>query len=384
MVKFEQQMRRLKGVPRRLRTLSLLILATFMSQRKVPLSIISGFLGAGKSTFINYVLKEEHGKKIAVIRNEFGEDIALESAVILGPEGAMEKPTVVSLPNGCLCCSTKGDFLVAVENLVNSSFVFDYIFVEPSGLAEPGALASTFWVDEDVDTNIYLDGIITIVDAKHILRHLDEKKADKAVNEAERQIAFADRILLNKVDLVTPEELTQLTTRIRGINNMAGIYHTQYSRIDLQSVLHISAFGFQKVPLLPLRAEVESQCSCSDDEHDHSASHSHDHTVATVTVHVTGSVELHAFNSWLGSLLWTEQDQKAAQQSTLDIFRCKGSIAVVNDERKYILQGVHALFDLQPTDVKWSETEKRGISLMFIGRGILKEDLVAGLKKICR
>ncbi|XP_035421734.1 COBW domain-containing protein 1-like isoform X3 [Cygnus atratus] len=194
--------------------------------RRIPVTIITGYLGAGKTTLLNYILTEQHSKKIAVILNEFGEGSALEKSLAISQGGELYEEWL-ELRNGCLCCSVKDNGVKAIENLMQRRGKFDYILLETTGLADPGAVASMFWVDSELGSDIYLDGIISVVDAKHGLQHLTEEKPEGLVNEASRQVALADLIIINKTDLVSGEELNKVRTSVR---------------VDLSNVLDLHAF----------------------------------------------------------------------------------------------------------------------------------------------
>uniref|UniRef100_A0A8D2BQU8 CobW/HypB/UreG nucleotide-binding domain-containing protein n=1 Tax=Sus scrofa TaxID=9823 RepID=A0A8D2BQU8_PIG len=181
---------------------------------RIPVTIITGYLGAGKTTLLNYILTEQHSKRIAVILNEFGEGSALEKSLAVSQGGELYEEWL-ELRNGCLCCSVKDNGLRAIENLMQKKGKFDYILLETTGLADPGAVASMFWVDAALGVDIYLDGIITVVDSKYGLKHLAEEKPDGLINEASRQVALADIIIINKTDLVSEEDLNKLRTTIR-------------------------------------------------------------------------------------------------------------------------------------------------------------------------
>ncbi|XP_063464000.1 zinc-regulated GTPase metalloprotein activator 1A-like isoform X14 [Pan paniscus] len=198
---------------------------------KIPVTIITGYLGAGKTTLLNYILTEQHSKRVAVILNEFGEGSALEKSLAVSQGGELYEEWL-ELRNGCLCCSVKDNGLRAIENLMQKKGKFDYILLETTGLADPGAVASMFWVDAELGSDIYLDGIITIVDSKYGLKHLTEEKPDGLINEATRQVALADIILINKTDLVPEEDVKKLRTTIRSINGLGQILETQRSRLS--------------------------------------------------------------------------------------------------------------------------------------------------------
>ena len=350
--------------------------------KKVPVTLLTGFLGAGKTTFLKYVLTEHHGKRIAVIQNEFGAETGADTAALIFGEDGDPSLAYVELPNGCVCCSVRGDLVLALENLMTQKNKFDYIFIETTGLADPGPLAATFWVDEELESDLYLDGIVTVVDALNFERHLDEKKPAGVINEAQRQVAFADIVILNKRDLVTEEKLNHLESRVRAHNAVARIIKAEQSRVDLEQLLGIRAFDAQRV----LEIDPLLVTDCTDDSHDHDADHSchhahqhlrHDQSVETFLVKAQGSLDLDEFNAWLGGMLWDEERSE-------DIFRMKGILAVEGHEAKHALQAVHNQFEVQETKAQWGSDEPRECRLVFIGRNMNEEELTAGFSALVK
>ncbi|XP_075583036.1 zinc-regulated GTPase metalloprotein activator 1A-like isoform X4 [Pelecanus crispus] len=307
--------------------------------RKIPVTIITGYLGAGKTTLLNYILTEQHNKRIAVILNEFGEGSALEKSLAISQGGELYEEWL-ELRNGCLCCSVKDNGVKAIENLMQRRGKFDYILLETTGLADPGAVASMFWVDSELGSDIYLDGIVSVVDAKHGLQHLTEEKPEGLVNEASRQVALADLIIINKTDLVSGEELNKVRTSVRSINGLVKILETQRSRVDLSNVLDLHAFD--SLSGISLQKKL-------------------DH-IKTTHAHLDKN------------LLW-EKNVKDKTGRTMDVIRLKGLVSVQGKSHQVIVQGVHELYDLEETAVAWKEDEKRTNRLVLIGRNLDKETI---------
>uniref|UniRef100_A0A9L0S9P5 Zn regulated GTPase metalloprotein activator 1 n=1 Tax=Equus caballus TaxID=9796 RepID=A0A9L0S9P5_HORSE len=310
---------------------------------KIPVTIITGYLGAGKTTLLNYILTEQHSKRVAVILNEFGEGSAVEKSLAVSQGGELYEEWL-ELRNGCLCCSVKDNGLRAIENLMQKKGKFDYILLETTGLADPGAVASMFWVDAELGVDIYLDGIITVVDSKYGLKHLAEEKPDGLINEASRQVALADIIIINKTDLVSEEDLNKLRTTIRLINGLGKILETQRSRVDLSNVLDLHAFD--SLSGVSLQKKLQ---------HLPTAQPHLDQSVVTVTFEVPGN----------------------AKEESLNVF-IQGLVSIKDRPQQVIVQGVHELYDLEETPVSWRDDTERTNRLVLIGRN-LDEDILKQL-----
>lgn len=313
---------------------------------RVPVTVVTGFLGSGKTTLVNYILSENHGKRIAVIENEFGE-IGIDDALVIDAE-----EEIFEMNNGCICCTVRGDLIRILGTLMKRRDKFDYILVETTGLADPAPVAQTFFVDEEIRAQLRLDAIVTVVDAKHLAIHLFEEKEEGIENEALEQLAFADRVLINKVDLVNEEELLLVEKQIRSINAGASLVRTQMSKVDLDWVLNARAFELSRV------LEVDPQFL-------EESEHMHDQSITSVGIEVDGSVDLEKINDWLGWLL---------REKGTEIFRMKGILNINGSENRFVFQGVHMLFDGQP-DRAWRADETRVNKMIFIGRNLDRDDL---------
>jgi len=445
--------------------------------KKIPVTVLTGFLGSGKTTLLNRILTENHGKRIAVLENEFGE-IGIDQALVINSD-----EEVFEMNNGCICCTVRGDLIRILGNLMKRRDKFDHILVETTGMADPGPVAQTFFVDDDLRDLFSLDGIVTLVDAKHVQLHLEDS------NECKEQIAFADVLVLNKTDLVTDAELDALERRVTSMNTMAKVLRAHNANVPIPAVLDVGGFdldravatkptflepeypfewagtfevqegdyelelgdgpdptmdlvslyldegmqahdrpaaeralrvwsepaqevtteapsvelGAGQAAALQLRASgtkrfglrapragrigLYAQHLASEfalrvlrggtevtplTEHEFVAGHSHDDDVTSVGIHLEGAVDEDRLNRWVSELL---------REKGTDIFRMKGIISIKGNEKRFVFQGVHMLFDGRE-DRPWGDTP-RASDLVFIGKNLDRDALTKGFER-CR
>ncbi|KAL3751533.1 hypothetical protein ACJRO7_012378 [Eucalyptus globulus] len=334
----------------------------------VGVTVITGYLGAGKSTLVNHVLNSQHGKRIAVILNEFGEEIGVERAMINEGEGGDLVEEWVELANGCVCCTVKHSLVQALEQLVQRKERLDHILLETTGLANPAPLASVLWLDEQLESSVKLDSIVTVVDAKNLRLQLNERRDSSSFPEAFLQLAFADVVILNKVDLVTLEAtgaLEELEKEIHGINSIAEIIRTVRCQVDLSTILDRQAYDATRVA--HLEALLQENQSLSGSE-------LHDNGVRTLCICEPRKVDLNKVRSWLEEILW---DKKYG----MDIYRCKGVLSVSNSNMLHTLQAVKEIYDIVPAR-KWKDEENPMNKIVFIGHN-LNEDVLIDSLRVC-
>jgi G3E family GTPase len=310
------------------------------ASEQVPVTVLTGYLGAGKTTLLNRILSEQHGRHYAVIVNEFGE-LGIDNDLVVDAD-----EEVFEMNNGCVCCTVRGDLIRIIGGLMKRRGKFDGIIIETTGLANPAPVAQTFFVDEDVRTKARLDAIVTVVDAKH----LPQRLADS--HEAEDQVAFADVIVLNKTDLVTPEELEEVERRIRAINRFARIYRTERAALPIGDVLEQGAFDLNRV------LAMEPAFLIEDD-------HVHDDAIGSVSLELDRPLDAEKFNAWMTALLATKGQ---------DLLRTKGILSYAGDDRRFAFQAVHMMADgdyIGP----WRDGEVRRSRLVFIGRNLNRPQL---------
>lgn len=353
---------------------------------KIPVTVITGYLGAGKTTLLNRILTENHGKKYAVIVNEFGE-IGIDNDLIVGAD-----EEIFEMNNGCICCTVRGDLIRILENLLRRKGKFDGIIVETTGLADPAPVAQTFFMDETVSAKTKLDAVVTVADAKWLIARL------KDAPEAKNQIAFADVIVLNKTDLVTLDELAEVEGRIRAINPYAVLHKTTRSQVKLSDVLERGAFDLERI----LTIEPEflhdeghhhhdhahdhhhhdhehhgEHCDHPSHKHDHDHKHEHKHVkhyhdedMQSVSLKSEKPLDPDKFFPWI---------QDLTQEHGPAILRCKGILSFKDDPQRFVFQGVHMILD-GDHQRDWKPDELRESRLVFIGRELPVELIKSGFK----
>src|ERR1700729_677008 len=329
---------------------------------KIPVTVLTGYLGAGKTTLLNRILSEPHGKRYAVVVNEFGE-IGIDNELVIGAD-----EEVFEMNNGCICCTVRGDLIRIIEGLMKRKGRFDAIIVETTGLADPAPVAQTFFVDEDVKQVARLDAVVTVADAKWLAQRLRDAP------EAKNQIAFADVIIINKTDLVSPAELREVEARIRAINPYATLHRTKKCDIPLADVLERRAFDLDRI------LDIEPDFLVRDDDHDHDhhdhdgghhhhgLKHYHDEDMQSVAVRLDGDVDPAKFMPWINQL---------TQEQGPNILRSKGIVAMKGDPKRFVFQGVHMMLD-GDSQREWRPDEKRDSKVVFIGRDLAEEDIRNG------
>ncbi len=344
----------------------------------VPVTILTGFLGAGKTTLLNRILREPHGYKIAVIENEFGQE-NIDNEILVQDSNEQ----IVEMSNGCICCTVRGDLIVALTTLARKrnagEIEFDHVVIETTGLANPGPVAQTFFMDDEVGFHYMLDAVVTVIDARHAMQQLDEHE------EAQRQAGFADKLLLSKIDLVEAGQLEALTARLRRMNPRAPQVPANFGQVAVSEVLDLRGFNLNdKLDLDPDFLSAEEQAHAHDHDHDCGTHCEHHHPHARDHHHAHHSDEVAAFafksdrpfdtarlDNFLGSLVQVYGPR---------MLRYKGVLWMEGADRKVVFQGVHQTMG---TDIgaKWPENEPRGSKMVFIGKSLPKDVFVRGLEQ---
>jgi len=338
-----------------------------LSSQKIPVTVLTGYLGAGKTTLLNRILTEPHGKRFAVIVNEFGE-IGIDNDLVVGAD-----EEVFEMNNGCICCTVRGDLIRIIDGLMKRKGKFDAILVETTGLADPAPVAQTFFVDQDVSDKTRLDAVVTVADAKWLKDRLRDAP------EAKNQIAFADVIVLNKTDLVTPAELKDVEMRIRAINPYAKLHKTTRAGVKIEDVLGQNAFDLDRIlDIEPAFLETDDHDHDHDHGHDHGHDHHHDHglkhyhdeTMQSVSIRIDGDVDPDKFMPWVNEV---------AQSEGPNLLRWKGILAFKGEPKRFVFQGVHMMLD-GDLQRDWRPDEKRQSRLVFIGHDLKTDKLEQGFR----
>ncbi len=334
---------------------------------KASVIIITGFLGAGKTTLLNRILTADHGRRIAVVVNEFGE-VGIDHDLLIAAD-----QHVVQMNNGCICCTVRGDLLRSFFELAEHRSEFDTVIIETTGLAEPAPVAQTLYADERIRSEFSLEGVVTVVDAKHIAAQLEE------LAEACEQIAFADAIILNKMDLATADELDQIEQQIGQLNKVAKVFRTRNSELDLNIV-----FGVESADLpLKIDAALDGHDHQPDGaehghgpgdhchhENGHHRHHNHLQDVMTVSVTDTGALDGAKLSVWFRSLI---------AELGAHLLRMKGILNLRGDPDQFLFQGVRMEFEGRPGR-PWQPGETRFNRLVFIGRQLDQDAITRGFK----
>ena len=333
----------------------------------IPATILTGFLGAGKTTLLNRLLHEDHGQRIAVIENEFGEE-NIDNEILVQDT----REQIVEMNNGCICCTVRGDLIAALGQLAqkqrSGELKFDRVVIETTGLANPGPVAQTFFMDEEIATSYLLDGVITIVDASNAMQQLDK------FEEAQRQVGFADRLFLSKSDLVSKDQLTLLETRLRRINPRAPVGRANFGNAPIAEILDIRGFNLNdKLDIDPDFLKAEDAHHHHEHGHDHAAHQEGGHTddIAAFVFRSNRAFDPARLEDFIGQLI---------QMYGPRMLRYKGILWMEGASRKVIFQGVHQTMG-SDLGAPWGSDEVRGSKIVFIGQSLPRPIFTEGLEQ---
>ena len=318
-----------------------------VATNKVPVTLLTGYLGAGKTTLLNRILTTNHGKRFAVIVNEFGE-IGIDNELVIGAD-----EEIFEMNNGCICCTVRGDLIRIISGLLKRAEGFDGVLIETTGLADPAPVIQTFFVDDDLRDRVALDSVVTMVDALHFLEQVD------VAHEAEEQIAFADVIVVNKTDLVDEATMAKIESKIRALNKFARILHAVKATVPLDQVLDRGSFDLRRL------LDVEPGFLEEDP-----ADHEHDDSIVSISLHTDNALEPDKFSAWMRDFI---------MKRGTDVLRTKGILALKGQERRYVFQGIHMVMD-SDWGAPWAVEEPRSSRLVFIGRNLDAEELEGAFK----
>jgi G3E family GTPase len=329
------------------------------AEGKTPITVVTGFLGAGKTTLVNYILKEQNEWKIAVLENEFGE-VSIDDGLVAESMDAPED--LITMDNGCVCCSVRGDLIRTLGQLESSRKKFHTILLETTGLADPAPIIYTIQTNPKISEHYHIDSIICLADCKHIIQHLDEVKPDNAVNEAQNQVAFADKILLNKIDLVTAEEKKNVIDRLNSLNKFAQVIETTKSKAPLGEIMGINSFNMDSILDVNPAFLTENE----EDKKEHRTD-----LVQSVGVQFEGNLHAQWFNMFMMDLL---------KERAADLFRTKGLLSFHGQgSTKFVFQGVHEQINFGPSKDPWKDDELRVNKFVFIGKNLDRKELTKSL-----
>jgi G3E family GTPase len=331
----------------------------------IPVTVLTGYLGAGKTTLLNHLLTQKHGYRCAIIINEFGA-ISIDNQLVVGAD-----EEILELNNGCLCCRVRGDLIRSLGDLFNKQKRFDYVLIETTGLADPSPIAHTFKASDLAD-RLRLDGVVTVADARHLEKELNDGPEPSA------QIGFADVILLNKTDLVSRDDLDRVEARIRKMNSLAQIHRTVKAQIDISKILNLKVRELDSPLHLPEPADQhEDHGPHHDHDHGHEMheahehSHHHDESVRTFFISDERPLDLKLVEAWLTEIIRTLGS---------NIYRSKGILHIKGQPKRVVFQGVQMMFDAKP-DRFWHPGEKRMSQLVFIGKDLDEARFRAGFEE---